>query len=423
MLDALLQLAFGLALLHWLVSLAAALRFRPPPPGPGPAVAVLVPAFNEAQVIEGCLRRLAACDPPPHEVVVVDDGSTDATALRAEAARPFLPQLRVIRQPNRGKAAALDAALAATRAPVVAVLDADTWLARDALGHLAAPFRDPTVGAVAGRVRVGQRGQLVEALQAFEYVVAIDFARRAQSALNAIVTVPGACGAFRRATLTRSGGFASPTLAEDTDATLRVHGLGDQRVVYQPRAIALTEAPAGWRALFRQRCRWTTGNLQCLWRHRRLLGRRGWLGLWALPGFLVGHLAMGSTPLVLALAVGFAAHAPALAVIWSLLHLGMELTAAGLALRADGRRLAGLGWLVPQRLAFAGLYVAVFAVVARRLARQRIPGWQKLERLGLPGAPASAHLEHQLAPRPLGLQPPVSLGRLVEGQHGVDDRP
>ncbi len=381
MIDLALAAAFAVAVAHWSISLWGALRFRAPPAALGPPAAVIIPAFDEAAVIGACLARLAACDPPPAEIVVVDDGSRDDTAARAAAAGALIPALQVIRTPNRGKGAALDVGLAATTAPAVVVLDADTALAPDALRHLTSPFADPAVGAVAGRVRVGPRGQ-IERLQALEYAVAIDFARRAQAQLNAVITVPGACGAFRREAIVRAGGFASPTLAEDTDATLRCHALGDQRVVYAPAAVAWTEAPGGWPALFRQRCRWTTGNLQCLWRHRRALGRRGWLGRWALPAFLVGHLAQGLSPVLVGLAVWLALRSPGWAALWVGVHSALTVAAAALALRASGDGVRPLLWLPLQRLSFAVLYTGVFWVVAGRLIARRVPGWQKLDRLG-----------------------------------------
>jgi cellulose synthase/poly-beta-1,6-N-acetylglucosamine synthase-like glycosyltransferase len=101
--------------------------------------------------------------------------------------------------------------------------------------------------------------------------------------LNCITVVPGAVGAWRRDLLERAGGFASDTLAEDQDLTLRVRQLG-YRIEYAEDAIAMTEAPDTARALIKQRFRWSFGTLQCLWKHRDALlrPRYGALGLIAL---------------------------------------------------------------------------------------------------------------------------------------------
>ena len=80
-------------------------------------------------------------------------------------------------------------------------------------------------------------------------------------------TVPGAIGAFRRRALEAAGEISESTLAEDTDLTMTMHRTG-WRVVYQPTAIAHTEAPSTWRGLWRQRLRWSYGTMQAMWKHR-----------------------------------------------------------------------------------------------------------------------------------------------------------
>src|SRR5437867_301881 len=176
-------------------------------------------------------------------------------------------RLRVVRQPNGGKASALNTALARTDAEVVVVMDADSLLEREALRRLVAPFGDQAVGAVAGNVKVGNRSSWLGALQHVEYVVGINLDRRFFDLVNAVSVVPGALGGFRREAIVRAGGFPRDTLAEDADLTVAI-GMYGYRVSTVADARAWTEVLATWRALWKQRYRWSYGTLQVLWKHR-----------------------------------------------------------------------------------------------------------------------------------------------------------
>ena len=94
--------------------------------------------------------------------------------------------------------------------------------------------------------------------------------RRALAGLGAIMVVPGAVGAWRRAALDAVGGFPTDTLAEDQDLTIAIQRAG-WRVANDPEAVAWTEAPQSLGSLARQRFRWAFGTLQCLWKHRAVL--------------------------------------------------------------------------------------------------------------------------------------------------------
>ncbi len=142
----------------------------------------------------------------------------------------------------------------------------------DTIGKLVRWFANPRVGAVAGNARVGNRVNLITRWQAIEYVTAQNVERRALDALKAITVVPGAVGAWRRAALDAVGGYPEDTLAEDQDLTIAIQRAG-WWVEYDVEAIALTEAPETFRALAKQRYRWSFGTLQCLWKHRVALKR------------------------------------------------------------------------------------------------------------------------------------------------------
>ena len=270
----------GLAITTWLRK-----RHGEPLPATGGAtVTVLIPAFNEAKVIVTTVERILASDYRDLEVLVIDDGSSDHTAYIARSHFMNEKRVSVISIPNGGKANALNVGLANAHGEVVVALDADTQFDTDTIARLVRWFGDANVGAVAGNAKVGNRINMITRWQALEYIVAQNLERRALSALDTLTVVPGAVGAWRRDALQEMGGFPPDTLAEDQDLTIAIQARG-YRVLFDPTAIAWTEAPATFKGLSKQRFRWAYGTLQCLWKYRRITfnPRYGQLGMVALP--------------------------------------------------------------------------------------------------------------------------------------------
>ncbi|MFC5062060.1 glycosyltransferase [Actinomycetospora atypica] len=385
-------------LLTLVVARRHARRRRDPSFSWGPAerrpVSVIVPAFNETENIEATLRSILAND-HPLEVLVVDDGSTDGTAELVESLG--LPAVRVIRQPNSGKAIALNTGVARAKNDLVIMMDGDTVFQRDTVARLVAPFADPAIGAVAGNVKIANRTALIPRLQHIEYVVGFGVDRRVQDTLRAITTIPGAAGAFRREAVLGVGGLSLDTLAEDTDLTIAL-GRAGWGVVYEERAIAWTEAPTTLSQLWRQRYRWTYGTMQAVWKHRRSLReqgdsrRTGWLGLGHIGLFQV--LFPLAAPLVdLFFVYGLIFGDPALTLaLWGSMLL-LQTAAAAYAFRLDGEPLGPL-WVAPvQQVLYRPL---MYAVLVRSLLAAVMGGrvrWQRMQRLGalralMPGQPA-----------------------------------
>ncbi|MGD2068519.1 MAG: glycosyltransferase family 2 protein [Gemmatimonadota bacterium] len=239
-----------------------------------PPVSILVPAYNEAKVLDRALESLAALDYPVFEVVVIDDGSTDDTlevATRWEG-RLGDGDFRVVTQENGGKAAALNAGLQAARYPFLLCMDADSTLDPHTLMLAVPHMRDSSVGAVAGNVKVRNRTGLLPRLQALEYIEGLNLPRRAQGFVAAVNIVPGPVGLFRREALEEVGLYDTDTFAEDADLTLKLITSG-WKVVYEDRAVAWTDAPDRWVDLAQQRYRWTRGILQTLRKRRAVFLR------------------------------------------------------------------------------------------------------------------------------------------------------
>ena len=378
----------GLSVARAIVVVVAArrhqrLRTKPwGPPVTEPA-SVIIPAYNESAGIVATVRSVVASDHPV-EVIVVDDGSSDGTADIVEALG--LPGVRVIRQDNAGKPAALNTGLTASSHALVVMLDGDTVFEPDAVRILLQPFADPAVGAVSGNAKVANRGGLLGRWQHIEYVVGFNLDRRLFDLAECMPTVPGAIGAFRREALDRVGGVSDLTLAEDTDLTMALCRDG-WRVVYEERAKAWTEAPASLSALWRQRYRWCYGTLQAMWKHRGALVQSGSSGKLGRRGLVYLLLFQVLLPLLAPVIDVFAVYGLIFLDPWRIaaLWLGFLMLQVGMGLyafRLDGERPTALWSLPLQQLVYRQLmYLVVIQSVWTALAGSRLR-WQRMERYG-----------------------------------------
>lgn len=271
----LIVLAIRYGFLMWFAYLQQVERVEEPgDTGEYPTVTIIVPAYNEGKVIDAAVERLMWMDYPYFEVLVVDDGSTDDTYEHAVRLSGLYgsKRLRAITQPNAGKAMALNNGIANARGEIVVCMDGDSSLEPQSLRQAVKHFRDPTVGAVAGNVKVINRNNLLTRLQALEYIEGLGLVRTAQAFFRRINIIPGPIGMFRKDVLEEIGGYLKDTYAEDCELTLRVL-LAGWKIKYEPRAIAWTEAPESAQALFKQRYRWGRGILQSIVKYRRELVR------------------------------------------------------------------------------------------------------------------------------------------------------
>ncbi|MFJ1745963.1 bifunctional polysaccharide deacetylase/glycosyltransferase family 2 protein [Streptomyces sp. NPDC088116] len=353
-------------------------------------VTVLVPAYNERECITNTVRSLMDSD-HPIEIVVIDDGSTDGTADIVDALR--LPNVRVVRQENQGKPAALNNGIAHARHDIVVMMDGDTVFERSTVRELVQPFGDPRVGAVAGNAKVGNRDRLIGSWQHIEYVMGFNLDRRMYDVLRCMPTIPGAVGAFRRRALERVGGMSEDTLAEDTDITMAMHRDG-WHVVYAERARAWTEAPESVRQLWSQRYRWSYGTMQAIWKHRRALVERGPSGRFGRVGLPLVSLFMVLAPLLAPLIDVFLLYGLVFGptqktiVAWFGVLL-VQAVCAAYAFRLDRERMRHLISLPLQQILYRQLmYVVLLQSWITALTGGRLR-WQKLRRTGVVEAPGA----------------------------------
>jgi cellulose synthase/poly-beta-1,6-N-acetylglucosamine synthase-like glycosyltransferase len=380
-------------------------RAVPPPIDGSRFVSVLIPAYNEARVIETSVHRVLESTDVQIEVIVIDDGSKDETSAIVRQAFAGDPRVQLLTLENGGKARALNEGLKLAKGDVIVALDADTQFEPTTIARLSRWFADPEIGAVAGNAKVGNRINIVTRWQAVEYVTAQNLERRALSRFDAITVVPGAVGAWRRTALDSVGGYPHDTLAEDQDLTIAIQRKG-WLVEYDVDAVAWTEAPESFGALAKQRFRWAFGTLQCLWKHRRILRERHPAGL-ALVGipqawlFQIGFALI--SPLIdLALGISIVAtvlrvqqHGWAqtqsdvlrMAIYW-IIFTAIDAICGWIAYQLEPReKRFPLFLLLAQRFVYRQIMYSV--VVRAVVAAVRGPwvGWGKLERSGRVATP------------------------------------
>lgn len=296
-------------------------------------VSILVPAYGEEATIEASVNSFLALHYPQFEVVVVNDGSKDATLQTLIDAYDLIPterhpsrvlhtkdvrgvyrsrraaNLTVIDKVNGGKADALNVALTYATYPLFCAVDADSLLDAEALLRLARRFiENDQLVAAGGSVRVMNGGVLrdgrvtelrlpgtwIERVQIVEYARAFLAGRTTFSAMGILLVISGAFGLFKRSDVMDVGGFLEGTVGEDMELVLRLHRhLREQRrpyaIEFDVDPVCWTQAPDTRAVLRNQRDRWQRGLWEGLWAHRRMWfnPRYGRIGLIALPYYLL----------------------------------------------------------------------------------------------------------------------------------------
>jgi biofilm PGA synthesis N-glycosyltransferase PgaC len=240
-----------------------------------PGVTVLVAAYNEQDSILSTLESLDQQDyPAPLQVVVINDGSIDATMARLRSVA--YPWLQVLDLPqNGGKAHALNEGLKLAQHPITITLDGDSYLYRHALRHLVGRFLSdpPRTAAVAGAVLLrNSRHNLVTRIQEWDYFHGIAAIKRLQSLFQGTLVAQGAFSLYRTEVLLEVAGWPQ-CVGEDIVLTWAILNAG-YRVGYCEDAISFTNAPTTFKQFIRQRQRWSRGLIEAFKAHGDLLFRR-----------------------------------------------------------------------------------------------------------------------------------------------------
>jgi cellulose synthase/poly-beta-1,6-N-acetylglucosamine synthase-like glycosyltransferase len=300
-----------------------------------PRTVVVIPAWNEDAVIGASIDRVLGMDYPVDRlrVVVVDDASTDSTP-EVILGRAALHPGRVVHVRTtvggRGKAHALNEGVAQVLADdwaeAVMIADADVQFEPGTLRRMTRHLADPKVGAVTAYIKEGTHGPgYLQRFIGFEYVTAQAAARRTHNVLGVMACLAGGAQLHARSSLEAIGGrIDTTTLAEDTVATFETQ-LAGRRAVFEPHAVVWAEEPEQLQGLWKQRLRWSRGNIQVTRRYRsvwfRPWKRHGlggitfglsWFTVLLQPMFMIA----ASSALVLLLLFGDVSAWPAFRALW-----------------------------------------------------------------------------------------------------------
>ena len=264
-------------------------RYRPfaaVTPEEAPRLTVIIPAYNEGAMVEQTIVSVASALYPADrlEIIAVDDGSSDDTWSYIErAARRFPGRVVSIRlAKNLGKRGALAAAFRRARGEIVVTIDSDSVIEPGTLLAIAGPFRDPRVGAVAGKVAVhNRRSSVIPRMLHVRFVLSFDFLRSAQSIFRTVYCCPGALAAYRLAVVRevleaweRQTFLGVPcTYGEDRALTNLILGAGYDSV-YQRTAVVHTLVPETYRKLCKMYLRWDRSYIREEFRFARIVWRR-----------------------------------------------------------------------------------------------------------------------------------------------------
>jgi len=284
-----LWMAVGFGLLAFRTALW--FRYRPAPSAnieTAPFVTVVIPAYNEGPMVAKAIDSVAAADYPRDriEIIAIDDGSRDDTWHHIQRAAARNPELvtAIHFEYNRGKRAGLEAGFRRARGDVVVTIDSDSVINRDSLLSIVGPFRDPRVGAVAGKVAVHNRDDgIIPRMLHVRFVLSFDFLRAVQSVFRTVYCTPGAFSAYRTTVVRKVlGAWTAQTflgqkcdIGEDRSLTNFILEQGYD-TVYQRSAVVHTIVPTTYRQLCRMFLRWDRSFMREELRFAKIVWQRPW---------------------------------------------------------------------------------------------------------------------------------------------------
>ncbi|MGG4392943.1 glycosyltransferase [Paenibacillus thiaminolyticus] len=303
------------------------------------SISVLVPAYNEELTIKNCIDAMAGLHYENYEIIVINDGSKDATFARLDellelepdnreadnklSYKPIkgcyrsrrYPRIFVIDKLNGGKADSLNAGIDCAASDIVITLDADSMLEANALKYVNQYFHQDDVIALGGTVKIVQgaekqdgviverfRGRGLIKSQIINYIHGFYVRKLTQSVFNSIVVISGAFGAFYKDILIQVNGFRS-TVGEDIDITLKIHEYMKakrlkKKLVYAPEAVCYTECPENLPNFYKQRIRWQKAFVDCILIYWSKLSHKFSSGVslfFAIDGFMLGTFSAFTT--------------------------------------------------------------------------------------------------------------------------------
>ncbi|MEK7116670.1 MAG: glycosyltransferase family 2 protein [Patescibacteria group bacterium] len=255
-----------------------------------PSVSIIVPVWNEETTVLKTIFSLLKLTYPKDKlsIFIVDDGSTDKTW---NVIQRFVcnKQIKLLRKENGGKYTALNYALEFVNTELVGCLDADSFVHPEALKRIVAQFDNEEIMAVTPSIKIFEPKGLLGLIQKAEYMFGI-FLRKVFSDLNAVYIAPGPFSIFKKSVFEKIGGYKHSYNTEDMEIAMRMQR-NNMKIGNAHSAYVYTVAPAGLRALYKQRLRWVYGFIKNAIDYRDMFFKPqyGNLGMVVLPaaGFSV----------------------------------------------------------------------------------------------------------------------------------------
>ncbi len=251
-------------------------------------VSIIVPCYNESETIGDAIESLLNLNYPKNmfEIIVVDDKSTDNSAqiVQRYTARYKNVKLIVNKRNSGGAAEPTNIGIKAAKYEYIAVADADSAPARDALIQMIWFLQnDEKTGAVTCSVLSKKPHTFMQKLQQIEYFI-IGFNRRLLDFIDAVYVTPGPFALYRKKVLFKVGLFDNKNMTQDIEIVWRMRSFG-----YNARMCLSTEVytntPTRLRDWWKQRVRWNIGGTQCIMKYKSLIFRKGMLGGFIIPFF------------------------------------------------------------------------------------------------------------------------------------------
>ena len=258
-----------------------------------PPFSVIVPAFNEQESVTKTLKSLVELDYPKEliQIIVVNDGSYDNTAQLVEKfiLENPLSNIKLLNQHNQGKGCAMNHGIKYVTGKYFACLDADSFVAPDALQHMLPELEeDLQVAAVCPLLKVQKPSTILQKVQWCEYIINM-FHRDLNAKLDCVHVTPGPFSIYRTSVIKDLGGFNEVTITEDLEIAIRLQK-HHYKIVQNFNAIVETVAPTSWKQLFNQRVRWYKGAVDNTINYKKLLFNKkyGDFGMLRMPTIVLG---------------------------------------------------------------------------------------------------------------------------------------
>lgn len=259
-----------------------------------PTVTIIVPCWNEEKTMHATIDSILDLDYPADKlnVIAVDDGSTDTTWQELQTYKDH-PRVRIFKKENGGKHTAVNFGIDMTDADIIGCLDADSFVAKDALKRMIDVFQRHTdVYAVTPSLVIHNPKNLLQYAQRVEYNMST-YNKKMLSFLGAIHVTPGPFSLFRKEVFQKIGKFKKAHNTEDQELAYRMQK-NHLKIEHCHTARVFTSSPDTVKKLYRQRLRWIYGFIQNTIDYRKLLLKKeyGNFSLFTLPSGAVSIVAV-----------------------------------------------------------------------------------------------------------------------------------